>query len=834
MQDLTYNSQIIEKKWQNYWLTNNTYQWHQHIPRSESFVIDTPPPTVSGLLHMGHMFSYCQTDFIARYQRMRGKNVFYPMGFDDNGLPTERLVEKTKGIKAAHMQREEFIDICNEVVKAAENDFKELFQAAALSIDWNLTYRSISPHAIKMSQMSFLDLFEKNRAYRKLEPCLWDVVDQTALAQADIVELEFASSMNHITFSTTKGEQITIATTRPELLAACVGVFYHPDDKRYQHLSGTWAISPLFGIKVPILADEAVDIEKGTGLVMCCTFGDITDIHWWKKHQLNTRVIINKAGRLEQHIEEDWQALDIAKARSYAEKINGLKIKEARSKILELLQEENLLVAQIPITHHVKCAERSGSPLEIIISAQWFVKVMDLKETLLVKAEQCQWHPAHMKIRLENWIKGLNWDWCISRQRFFGVPFPVWYSTRVGEEGKILIANMADLPVNPLSSLPKGYSRDEVIPDYDVMDTWATSSISPQLNSHAINKEYAIDYQRHEQLFPADLRPQAHEIIRTWTFYTMLKAQIHEDNIPWKNIMISGWCLAADKTKMSKSKGNVITPHSLLLEKGADVVRYWASTSKLGVDTAYSEDLLKIGKKLVNKLWNAAKFCAPHIAKITKDAKATADIDLWLLSKLYRVIEKATHEFEHFEYCNARVVIEEFFWRDFCDNYLELVKVRVYDEQNIDPLGQLSAIYTLHLTIETLLKLFAPFMPHLTEEIYQHLFGGKHASIHDKGTWPVLKNYAFSGAKELVGDIAIELLELMRKYKSGLNLSLKSSLVEVIIASKNQEDLARVENILTDLKNVSNALAIKTQLYHTNGAYFGSTGDEKYYLEIVV
>ena len=641
------NHREIEEKWQNIWDNKNIYTWEENLPREQTFVIDTPPPTVSGFLHMGHVFSYTQADFIARFQRMSGKTVFYPIGFDDNGLPTERLVEKIKQVRASDLGRAEFIDLCNEVVKDAELEFAKLFKSIAMSFDWNQTYQTISSRTITLSQMSFLDLINKDRAYRKLQPCLWDPVDATALAQAEVVDIEFDSLMNDIIFELDNGKQITISTTRPELIPACVAILYHPEDPRYQNLHMHHAVSPLFKISVPIIADEKVEIDKGTGLVMCCTFGDITDIEWWKKHQLPLRVILNKYGKLfcpADFGSSSWPSLDSSKAKDFFNQLVNLKAKDARSKILAILKEHELLLKQTPLAHFVKCAERSKAPLEIIVSAQWFIKILDIKDELLAQSAKCNWHPSYMKTRLDQWIEGLKWDWCISRQRYFGVPFPVWYSKKPGEEGKILLPEIKDLPVNPLTDLPKGYTKDEVEPDFDIMDTWATSAITPQLNSGAINEEYAVDYQRHQKLFPADMRPQAHEIIRVWSFYSIVKSYLHQQEIPWHNLMISGWCLAADKTKMSKSKGNIVTPVDLITEKSADVVRYWASNSKLGADIAYSEETFKIASKLINKIWNAAKFVELQLNKLTITPTKLKDhlnhhqifkpIDLWLITKL--------------------------------------------------------------------------------------------------------------------------------------------------------------------------------------------------------
>ncbi len=819
----SYNHQIVEKHWQNHWHTTSVYAWDESQSRENTFVIDTPPPTVSGLLHMGHIFSYTQADFVARYQRMKGKTVFYPMGFDDNGLPTERLVEKLRDIRAANMPREEFIGICREVVEDAENEFRALFKTAALSVDWSQEYQTISPQSRAISQLSFVDLYEKSKVYRRLQPTLWDTADRTALAQADVEDKEMPSQMNDVQFTLEDGTPVVIATTRPELLAACVAVFCHPEDARYTKYIGKTAITPLFGVKVPVLADPHVDQEKGTGLVMCCTFGDIQDIAWWKEHKLPTRVIVDAAGRLcnmEGLGQDEWVSVDRHKAQGAIAELNGLKIKAAREKILELLKAEGLVLKQTDLVHSVKCAERSGNPLEILVTHQWFISVVDEKEGLLKKSAECNWYPAHMKIRMDQWIEGLSWDWCISRQRYFGVPFPVWYSKRAGEEGKILVATPDQLPVDPLVDLPKGYTRDEVQAETDVMDTWATSSVSPQLNSRGISSNHALDAERHKKLFPADLRPQAHEIIRSWAFYTVVKAHLHENTVPWKNLMISGWCLAADKTKMSKSKGNVVTPVALLEEKGSDVVRYWASTSRLGSDTAYSEDVLKIGKKLTNKIWNASKFAALHLTKLQQKpgtAKQDVDsgvifetLDLWILTRLQRTIAKATAEFEKFEYCNARTATEEFFWKDFCDNYLELIKVRAYNEDGSNPKGQQSAIHTVYHCLDALLRLFAPVVPHITEELFSYIFDEK-GSVHARGTWPDAVDYPEDAQSERAGIACVSVLDGVRKLKATKNVSIKWPLDEIVLGkgSVDASTWADIEPLTDDLKNVTNASAIR-------------------------
>jgi valyl-tRNA synthetase len=804
-----YNYSEIAQKWQTYWQEHCTYKWDSTKLRKDNFVIDTPPPTVSGLLHMGHIFSYTQTDFIARYQRMKGKNVFYPMGFDDNGLPTERLVEKVRKIKARDLPREEFRKVCMEVVEESEKEFEALFNSISVSVDWSQKFQTVSKHSATISQMSFLDLHEKGHVYRSLEPTIWDPVDRTALAQTDLEDRELSSVMNEIKFLTEDDKEIRIATTRPELLPACVAILFNPGDKRHQNLKNKFAISPLFGVKVPIIEDTAVEIDKGTGLVMCCTFGDATDIDWWRKHKLPTRVIIDHGGRvkLKDKLNDPLFPFKSPAIEEFFEKLDNKKIKEAREIIIEILQKKGLLLSQTNVQHSVKCAERSKAPVEMLVSPQWFIKVLDKKNELVQKANECTWHPEFMKHRIENWINGLKWDWCISRQRYFGVPFPVWYSKKQGEEGKVIVATMEQLPVDPTIDLPHGYTKDEVIADTDIMDTWATSAVTPQINSHAISDKFALDIDRHHKLFPADMRPQSHEIIRTWTFGTITKAMMHENTIPWQNIMISGWVLAADKTKMSKSKGNIVTPMGLIKEKGADVVRYWASSSKLGNDVTYSEEMFKTGKKLTTKLWNAAKFVSLHLQEINLDSidiksAAKYSIDKWLLSRLHLAVKKATEELEKFEYCNAREAIEDFFWNDFCDNYLELVKVRIYDKDGKNRIGQKSATTTAAFALEVLLKLFAPFLPNITEELYDLIYD-RNQSIHSIGNWPDYNVIPYNKADEERGKNIVCIIDLVRRFKTEQQISLRTPLAQLNVISKKTKDY--FGDAAQDLQNVTNA-----------------------------
>jgi valyl-tRNA synthetase len=802
-----------EKKWQIFWQENAIYHWSKSEARENSFIVDTPPPGVSGQLHIGHVYSYTHTDFIVRHRRMKGKNVFYPMGFDDNGLPTERLVEKEKNIRANSVSRKEFINICNEVIAKEETKFRALFNRIALSVDWNLEYQTINPLSCKISQMSFLDLIEKGQIYRDSQPMLWDSVDQTALAQAEIEDREKDTFMNDILFSLENGDKITIATTRPELLPACVSVFFHPEDKRYNYLEGQFAFTPLFNVKVPLLADDMVDPEKGTGLVMCCTFGDQTDIAWWRKHKLPTNIIISKQGRIK-NIQFDNSCINKIKAEQFAAQLTGLTVTAARSKIIELLKKEGLLVNQVQKFQTVKCAERSGAPLEILTTPQWFIKTIIHKEALLKKSNELNWYPKFMKIKLDRWIEGIGMDWCISRQRYFGVPFPVWYSKRAGEEGKPIFAKIHQLPVDPLVDLPEGYNKEEVIPDYDVMDTWATSSVSPQLNSHGVSNNHMVDEHRHKKLFPADLRPQAHEILRTWAFYTMLKAYLHENTLPWKDIMVSGWCLAQDKSKMSKSKGNVLIPEILLEAHGSDIIRYWCASSKLGTDTAYSEDVINNGKRLVNKLWNAAKFASTHFDKISDSDKAlslcevkhkiTRDFDKYLVNQVVDLVDYADQELTNYEYATAIDKTEKFFWALFCDNYLEITKTRAYNENGEDDEGALSTHLTLYHTLKTLLQLFAPILPHITEELFHILYAKDNSeSIHMRGSWPNVREAKFTDIDETKSEDLLEVLELVRKIKAQDNLSIKSPISYIEI-----EGIMLPDNLISDLKNVTSAKEI--------------------------
>lgn len=947
MLDKKYNHKESEAKWQQYWQEQKVYQWQDDKPKNETFVIDTPPPTVSGVLHMGHVFSYTQADFVARYQRMIGKDVFYPMGYDDNGLPTERLVEKVKKIRANQMPREEFIKQCQEIVDEAEEEFEALFNSIALSIDWDQKYQTISKKSQALSQSSFVDLYQKRLVERKFAPVIWDCVDQTALSQADLEDKEVSSKMNYLNFEDEKGEKIEIMTTRPELLPACVALMINASheeegggkkwqkyldknqlDENNQGFTGYYAYSAVFGVKIPIIADNNVKTDKGTGAVMCCTFGDETDVNWARDHNLPLRCMITKYGKLcnlekgnsdqlsffyeikDKYIQtssvdgginnNNCKNIEIF-VKAYEEILQGKKIKQAREDFIQYLADNNLLARESENTEqNVKCAERSGSPIEFITQDQWYIKITQFKEELIAQINKCNWHPDFMKVRAIQWCEKLSQDWCISRQRYFGVPFPVWHVNRDQKDNSKVVANFHELPIDPCDASSeeskakiktiiekRGYNITDInekgeitatkdgkdfaiTPETDIMDTWATSSISPQLSSGLVSSSMLEDLlengkvteqeamqmqSRQDKLFPADLRPQAHEIIRTWAFYTICKSFLHSNNIennsqqsqdlnfaaiPWKNLMISGWCLASDKTKMSKSKGNVVTPTNLITEKGSDIVRYWTSTSNLGADTAYSEDVFKIGQKLSTKLFNAAKFTAINFTEVDNHnfpdfslnsqnsdqdyqeffAKITQSADRWIISKLQKTIEEASIQFDKFEYAKARTVIEEFFWNDFCDNYLEIAKVRSYgasglkyenielNEQQKQQIQneQISAILTLKLALNNLLKLFAPFMPHICEELYSNLYQDEFnakKSVNARGNWPNHKRLIFDKNNVTIGEEVKKIIAEVRKYKSDNNLSMKSEITQLDISTQ-----VDITDAIEDLKNVTNSINI--------------------------
>jgi valyl-tRNA synthetase len=762
-----YNTMESEQKWKEYWQEKNIYKYHYESEK-ETFSIDTPPPTISGSLHIGHIFSYTQAEMIARFQRMQGKNVFYPFGFDDNGLPTERLVEKEEEIRAASMPRSQFIEKCLATTRKYEEEFKNLWLSMGFSVDWSLQYETINPMVQKISQKAFLDMAKSGKAYIKESPVLWCTTCQTSIAQAELESAEQETTFNYITFLSGE-EKLTVATTRPELLYGCVCLFVNPEDDRYAKYIGKKAVVPLYNYEIPILSDEKVSLDKGTGVVMCATFGDTTDVEWYEKHKLSYRKVIESNGRICDEVPF----------------IGGEKVSSAREKIIELLQENNLLIKREKITHAVSIHERCGKPIEIIPSKQWYIDILSERERYLKAAEEINWYPASMKNRYINWVENLKWDWCISRQRYFGIPFPLWYC---GKCGKSIFAKHEELPLNPMETKPSSAcscGSTEFIPETAVFDTWGTSSLTPLINS-----KWKTEKDLTEKFLPMSMRTQAHEIIRTWAFYTIVRSLFHTGNIPWKDIMICGFVLAKKGEKISKSKNNASSsPKQLIETHSADALRYWAAGAKLGTDTMFSEEELKVSKRFLTKLWNAASFCIMHLSDYAgAKPKELLPIDSWIIEKITEVEERASESLNQYEIGVAKHDIDEFFWNDFCDNYLEIVKDRLYKPEIHGEEERLSAQYALYSVLLKLLKLYAIYVPYITEEIYQGYFKGfeKADSIHLL-QWNMKleeKNQRIlefgENIKTIIGEV--------RKYKSERNLSLKDSLDCIFINAPGKDE----------------------------------------------
>lgn len=765
-----YNFKEIEAKWKTFWEKNNTYV--STFKGSKLFSVDTPPPTVSGAMHMGHAFSYAQGDFIVRFKRMTGNTIFYPFGTDDNGLPTEHLIEKKKKVNSRKMSRPEFVKLCHETIKELKPKFIQPWKDLAISCDYEHSYSTIDEQSTRISQKSFLDLYKKNKVYKKETPTTWCVKCQTAIAQADFENIEKNSSFNDIAFTDQDGKELIIATTRPELIPACVALFAHPDDKRYQHLKGKKAKVPLFNYEVPIMYDDTVAMDKGTGLMMVCTFGDKEDVEKWHKYNLDLRTVITKYGTINE----------------LGKKYEGMKIRDARKAIIQDLQESGALKNQTQIVHNANTHDRCGTEIEFQKTSQWFINVMDHKEELVKAGDNINWHPKHMKVRYVNWVENLNWDWCISRQRHFGVPFPVWYEK---DTGNIVLADESELPIDPSTQTPKAYkgNPENLIPESDVLDTWATSSVTPQIaldwGGKTTDKEF-------DDAMPMTIRLQSHDIIRTWAFYTITKAMYNNNKIPWKNIMISGFVLDSLGKKMSKSKGNTIDPLTLIDKYGADAVRYGASAVKLGEDLPFQEKYLDTGKRLLTKLFNASKFVLMHLEdyKSDFDYEKLIPIDKWLLAKYNSTVQTANQHLEEYEFAKARSEIEKFFWH-FCDYYLEIVKDRLYKPEIHGNDLRLSGQMTLSHVLKGILQLFAPYTPYLTEEIYSW---SNKESIHLTSYPQYNKKYEFDVTG---GDLSCEVISAARKFKNENQLSQKAEL-SLIKMTTDKKDI--LEPYIYDIK----------------------------------
>jgi len=831
----------LEQKWGNSWVSNNTYTFDKNCDKNSVYAIDTPPPTVSGSLHVGHVFSYTHTDLIARYQRMIGKKVFYPIGWDDNGLPTERRVQNYFGVrcepslaydpgfqppnepsdKQIPISRKNFVELCEKLTLEDEKVFESLFQTLGLSIDWNYTYQTIDKRARFVSQKAFLNNLNRGEAYQAEAPTLWDVTFRTAVAQAELEDRERPGAFHKIAFKKEDGSDVFIETTRPELLPSCVALAANPEDERYKPLFGKNVITPLFEVEIPVVAHHLADPEKGSGIAMICTFGDVTDVVWWREFNLPTRGLIGWDGKI-QNETPDW--IKTENAKEIFSKIIGKTSHTTREILVEELKKTNQLIGEPkPITHAVKFFEKGDKPLEIVTTRQWYIKNggrdKDLRNQLLSRGDELSWHPDYMKVRYQNWVEGLNGDWLISRQRFFGVPLPIWYKLDENANpiyDQILIPEENKLPIDPQSDCPAGFDESQrnkpngFMGDPDVMDTWATSSLTPQIAA-----SWGIDNELFNKVFPMDLRPQSHEIIRTWLFSTVVRSHLEENSLPWKNTSISGWILDPDRKKMSKSKGNVVTPIDLLKEYGSDAVRYWAAMGRPGTDTAFDTGQMKIGKRLAVKILNASKFALSLNATLKKE-DIKLEVDHALLNKLAQVVELATKAFEKYDYTKALEVTETFFW-SFTDDYVELVKERTYGKQGEESSN--SAKAALGVTIHTLLKLFAPFVPFVTEEVWSWWQKG---SVHNQ-TWPnpseIASNQAI-GVENL--DLVTKVLAEIRKAKTEKQLSMKAEVLDLEINGKNEElevlkksekDLIAAGNIKNlKYKNQENDLKLEIKL----------------------
>jgi valyl-tRNA synthetase len=802
----------LEDKWAKNWDVQGVFAFDRTADKSNIYSIDTPPPTVSGSLHVGHVFSYTHTDVVARFQRMCGREVYYPMGWDDNGLPTERRVQNYFGVrcdptlpyvenfvppfeggdnkssKAADqipISRRNFIELCERLTAEDEKQFEALWRRLGLSVDWKQTYQTISPDAVAVSQKAFLNNLSRGEAYQSMAPTLWDVTFRTAVAQAELEDREQPGAYHRLGFNGPEGK-IFIETTRPELLPACVALVAHPDDERYQPLFGKTVRTPLFDVEVPVVAHRLASQEKGSGIAMICTFGDVTDVIWWRELDLPNRAIIGWDGRI---ISEAPEAITSEKGKEIFAELAGKTTFSAKQRIVELLQESGDMVGDAkPITHPVKFFEKGDKPLEIVSTRQWYIRNggrdESLRNELIAKGKDLAFHPDFMRVRYENWVNGLTGDWLISRQRFFGVPIPVWYALDADgnpDYDRVLTPSHDLLPIDPSSQSPAGYTEDQrgkpngFIGEVDIMDTWATSSLTPQLAGGWIS-----DPEKFEKVFPFDLRPQGQDIIRTWLFSTLLRSHQEHGQLPWSNAAISGWILDPDRKKMSKSKGNVVVPAEPIDNHGADAVRYWAASARLGTDAAFDEGMMKIGRRLAIKLLNASKF-ALSFEPSDKTAGVTEAIDQSLLLNLAEVVREASRAFESYDHTKALEVTEQFFW-NFTDNYLELVKERAYGHGNYTDAEQSSAALALRKALHTMLRLFAPFLPFATDEVWA--WWQNTGSIH-RAAWPTADELTegLDGGNLALLELSKEALFGLRKSKSDAQVSMKAEVESATLVS---------------------------------------------------
>lgn len=776
-----------EKEMQKLWEESQAFKF-RGVDGRQIYSVDTPPPTVSGKLHVGHIFSFTQSEMLVRYHRLKGENVYYPFGFDDNGLPTERLVEREEGIIAKDLPRSEFIKKCNTTKDKYIKEFQDLFKRLGISADWTLGYDTINELSRRVSQRSFIDLVRKGKAYRKEMPVLWCPCCQTSIAQAELESKDINSYFNYLNFMV-DGKPLEIATTRPEFLGGCVAVFVNPNDERYKDLVGKKAIVPIYGNEVPIIASEKVGIDKGTGVVMCCTFGDQTDMEWQQEYNLPVKKVIKSDGTINEEIEL----------------IGGMSVLDARLKIVEELQKRNLLNRTEKIKHAVNTHERCGNEIEIINSQQWYIDILSIKKELIEAADKINWHPETMKNRYLDWVNNLKWDWCISRQRYFGVPFPVWYCKDCGE---VVLAKDNQLPVNPLESAAPTACKcgcKELIPEAAVMDTWATSSVTP-----LINRRYGEEDEQ-EFIYPMSMRSHAHEIIRTWTFYSIVKALYHTGQIPWKDLMISGFVLAKKGEKISKSKNNATSSPTELLDKyGADQIRYWTASNKLGTDTWFDEKDIDGSRRFMNKIWNSSKFASLHIGDFNPQEEVQMlPIDMWIIAKCRQTFMRYAQQMDKYEMGLARQEVDNFFWHDFCDNYLEIVKERLYNENNKYGDARRSAQKALYYVLQEILKMYSPFVPHITEFIYQDLFKDKEQDkILATSTFRTLP---MDERALIFGEAMKDVVSTVRKYKTERGLSMKEP-IGVLKIYTSLENIHMLRECLLDIQACTRAMKIEVEV----------------------
>ena len=778
-----YDPETVEPKWQTRWVDDETYAYRgEAVDSNTVFSIDTPPPTVSGSLHWGHAYGSILQDVVARFNRMRGDDVFFPFGYDDNGIASERLTEEELGVRHQEYDRREFQRLCREVSEEYEAEFTEKMQSLGVSIDWENTYRTIEPRVRRVSQLSFIDLYEQGREYRQRAPAIWCPECETAISQVETEDAERDAHFHDIAFDVADAdaaaESFVISTTRPELLPACVAVFVHPDDEEHAGLVGREAEVPLFGQTVPIIEDDRVDLETGSGVVMCCTFGDQTDIEWYQAHDLPLRVAIDESGRMTDEAGE------------YA----GLSSAEAREAIVADLEEAGALLDRRAITHTVNVHERCDTGVEFLVTEQWYVKVLDKAEEYLEAGREMEWFPEKMFTRYKHWVEGLQWDWLISRQRSSGIPFPVWYC---GDCGEVVVAEKGDLPVDPLSDDPPvdacpACGHGEFDPEDDVLDTWATSSLTPLINAGWDWDETAGEFgMARPEIYPMDMRPQGHDIISFWLFHTVIKCYEHTGEVPFDSVMINGMVLDENRVKMSKSLGNVVSPDEVLDEFPVDAARYWAAGSAVGDDLPYQEKGLRAGEKLIRKLWNASKLVEGLVAdgaasSAETDPEELREIDRWLLAELDGEIEAITAHLDDREFSKARDRLRSFFWHTFCDDYLEIAKERLRDGE--DP----SAAYTLRTAHRRFLRLFAPLLAHVTEELWHDMYGD--GSVH-RADWPEPLGVE---ADRDAGRTAMAVVAALRKYKSDNQLSMNAELPAVEVygdVAGFEDDVRRVMHV---------------------------------------